>query len=106
MAKKRKRRNAGKGYYEVGHSAVPQHFRTLASAKKVAQRWADNTGLMIRVHKVDATGHVDIDAAKAYPRASSKNPKQMLFKTKAAAVKYARNHGAKKFSVRKLKRGR
>ena len=31
---------------------------------------------------------------------------QLLFRTRAAAVKYAREHGAKKFSVRKLKRGR
>jgi hypothetical protein len=34
------------------------------------------------------------------------NPVQLLFRTRVAAVKYARSHGAKKFSVRKLKRGR
>jgi hypothetical protein len=34
------------------------------------------------------------------------NPRgQLLFRTRAAAVKYAREHGAKRFSVRKLKRG-
>jgi hypothetical protein len=36
----------------------------------------------------------------------SKNPKQMLFKSKAAAVKYAKAHGAKRFSVKKLKKGK
>ena len=35
-----------------------------------------------------------------------KNPKQLLFKSKKAAQAYARAHGAKKFSVRKLKRGK
>jgi hypothetical protein len=34
-----------------------------------------------------------------------RNPRQLLFKSKAAAVAYAKSHGAKKFSVRKLKRG-
>lgn len=33
------------------------------------------------------------------------NPIQLLFSTKAAALKYAREHGAKKFSIRKLKSG-
>ncbi len=37
---------------------------------------------------------------------SSKNPKQLLFRTKSAARAYAKAHGVKKFSVRKLKRGR
>ena len=36
---------------------------------------------------------------------TTKNP-QLLFHTRAAALKYAREHGAKNFSVRKLKRGR
>lgn len=36
----------------------------------------------------------------------AKNPKQMLFRTKKAAHAYAKAHGAKKFSVRKLKRGK
>ena len=37
----------------------------------------------------------------------ARNPRggQLLFSSKAAAVKYAREHGAKKYSVRKLKRG-
>lgn len=30
---------------------------------------------------------------------------QLLFRTRAAALKYARANGAKKFSIRKLKRG-
>jgi hypothetical protein len=34
------------------------------------------------------------------------NPTQLLFRTKAAARAYAKAHGAKKFSVRKLKKGR
>ena len=34
------------------------------------------------------------------------NANQLLFSTRAAALKYAREHGAKNFSVRKLKRGR
>ena len=35
-----------------------------------------------------------------------KNPKQLLFRTKKAAAAYAKAHGAKSFSVRKLKRGK
>ena len=35
---------------------------------------------------------------------NGRNPKQLLFKSKAAAIKYAREHGAKRFSVRKLRR--
>jgi hypothetical protein len=30
----------------------------------------------------------------------------LLFKSRAAAVKYAKTHGAKRFSVKKLQRGR
>jgi hypothetical protein len=43
---------------------------------------------------------------KSTRRKPAKNPRQLLFRTKKAAVKYARAHGAKKFSVRKLKRAR
>lgn len=35
-----------------------------------------------------------------------KNPAGLLFKTRSAALKYAREHGAKRFSIKKLKRGR
>jgi hypothetical protein len=35
-----------------------------------------------------------------------KNPRQLLFRTAKAARAYAKAHGAKKFSVRKLKRGK
>ncbi len=35
-----------------------------------------------------------------------KNPRRLLFKTRAAALKYAREHGAKQFSIKKLKRGK
>jgi hypothetical protein len=34
------------------------------------------------------------------------NPRQLLFRTRAAALKYAREHGAKRFSIKKLKRGK
>lgn len=34
------------------------------------------------------------------------NPRQLLFKSKAAALKYAREHGAKRFSIRNVKAGR
>jgi hypothetical protein len=44
--------------------------------------------------------------AKKRKKRNCRNPKQMLFKSKAAAVKYAREHGAKRFSVKKLKKGR
>jgi hypothetical protein len=40
----------------------------------------------------------------ARTKRNCRNPKQLLFRTKAAAVAYAKAHGAKKFSVRKLKR--
>ena len=35
-----------------------------------------------------------------------KNPVQLLFRSRAAATKYAREHGAKRFSIRKVKAGR
>ena len=38
--------------------------------------------------------------------ARGKNPVQLLFRTKASALKYAREHGAKRFSIRKMKAGR
>jgi hypothetical protein len=38
--------------------------------------------------------------------ARGKNPVQLLFRTKASALKYAREHGAKRFSIRKVKAGR
>ncbi len=34
------------------------------------------------------------------------NPGNLLFRTRAAALKYAREHGAKRFSIRKVKAGR
>jgi hypothetical protein len=37
---------------------------------------------------------------------NKRNPKQMLFKSRSAATAYARAHGAAKFSVKKLKRGK
>jgi hypothetical protein len=40
-----------------------------------------------------------------YRAVKSKNP-TLLFRTRAAALKYAREHGAKRFSIKKLKRGR
>jgi hypothetical protein len=45
---------------------------------------------------------------KAYRagRDAARNPRQLLFKSRAAAVKYAKAHGAKRFSVKKLERGR
>jgi hypothetical protein len=39
-------------------------------------------------------------------QAHRSNPSQLLFRTRAAALKYAREHGAKKFSIKKLKRGK
>jgi hypothetical protein len=52
-------------------------------------------------------GKVMAKKRKAKRRANCrKNPKQLLFRTKKAAAAYAKAHGAKRFSVRKLKRGR
>ena len=45
-------------------------------------------------------------AARKRKKRNCKNPKQLLFKSKKAAVAYARAKGAKRFSVRKLKRGK
>jgi hypothetical protein len=39
-------------------------------------------------------------------RGKKKNPAALLFRTRKAALKYAREHGAKRFSIKKLKRGR
>jgi len=36
----------------------------------------------------------------------SRNPKQMLFRSKKAARAYAKAHGQKVLSIRKLKKGR
>ena len=45
-------------------------------------------------------------AKKKSKRKRVANPKQLLFPTRKAAAKYARANGAKKFSVKKLKRGK
>jgi hypothetical protein len=37
---------------------------------------------------------------------NKRNPKQLLFRSRQAALVYARAHGAKKFSIKKLSRGR
>jgi hypothetical protein len=42
-----------------------------------------------------------------YSKADRRNPGgSLLFRSRAAALKYAREHGAKRFSIKKLKRGR
>jgi hypothetical protein len=45
-------------------------------------------------------------AARRERKLRGHNPTQLLFRTRAAALKYAREHGAKRFSIKKLKRGR
>jgi hypothetical protein len=47
-----------------------------------------------------------MDKSGEYLPKRGKNPRQLLFRTKASALKYAREHGAKKFSIIKLKAGR
>ena len=44
--------------------------------------------------------------AKKRKRKNCRNPKQMLFRTRKAAVAFAKKNGARKYSVRKLKRGK
>ena len=40
-------------YYQIQHSGVTTHFQSLAAAKRVAQIWANKTGLTIRVNKMN-----------------------------------------------------
>jgi hypothetical protein len=59
-------------------------FSTKAEAQSYINRWRDDF----------------------YKEKSFKNPRSLLFRSRAAALKYAREHGAKKFSIKKLKRGK
>ena len=53
-----------------------------------------------------AAGTWDMRTKKAKSHWRSSNPKQLLFRTAKAARAYAKAHGAKRFSIRKLKKGR
>lgn len=95
---------------ESGDSSVKRSFRKLSAAKKFAKSTADRLGKKVYIDELWDVGQVRDWTIEPYIPASriggEHNPKQLLFRTKAAALKYAREHGAKKFSVRKLKRGR
>ena len=69
----------------------PKDFRLKSQALRYAARMQKKAG-----------------SSRGNPRKkrNCRNPKQLLFKSRAAAVAYAKSHGAKKFSVRKLKRGK
>ena len=61
--------------------------------KKVTRRWAGLKG--------------EMEALRREHMKAKRNPArrgQLLFRTRAAAVKYAKSHGAKRYSVRKLRR--
>jgi hypothetical protein len=77
-----------------------QRLRSRIGGKRSASR---KTHVLFRAEKKRGFAQVPYSNPKR-KRKRSRNPKQLLFRTKVAAVKYAREHGAKKFSVRKLKR--
>jgi hypothetical protein len=98
---------AGKGgpYYvhdaDGEYADSPKDFRLKRTAERYAARMQK---------KADQRRGKNPMAKKRKKRRSSakhrKNPKQLLFRSKKAARAYAKAHGAKKFSIRKLKKGR
>lgn len=97
-AKKRRKRNAEK-------SEQTKHYRTQSAAEKAAERAHKKyySVTLWRVNDRDWAVH-----AKELKPKDLRNPRGsvLLFRSRAAAVKYAKSHGAKKFSVRKLRRGK
>lgn len=83
-----------------GDGNTDNRRHSLAAAKKIAKSIA-------KVEKRVIVEDEDGNTVAEYERQESRsNPRSLLFKTRAAALKYARDHGAKRFSIRKLKRGR
>jgi hypothetical protein len=54
---------------------------------------------------ITVTGGAGRGATTTVTIKRGKNPHQLLFRTRAAAAKYAKEHGAKRYSIRKLRRG-
>ena len=121
-AKRKRRRNAISGAHKVRYEVIVGNVGTVydgfsrsAALTKYSTYVKSSRSGGGRAGGEDVTLMRDGDIVKEHsgrrrgnPRTkrNCRNPKQLLFKSKAAAVAYARAHGAKKFSVKKLKRGR
>jgi hypothetical protein len=92
MAAKKKRKNARRPPGYGSFKGIARKYARQSASYVAGKRSASR-----KTHKVYREAR---DAAR------NENPQQLLFKSKAAAVAYAREHGAKRFSVKKLKRGR
>jgi hypothetical protein len=72
-------------------------YSTKADANAAIRRLKETyPGRAFKVFSVPITGFVS----------KRNNPRPLLFRTRASALKYAREHGAKRFSIRKVKAGR
>jgi hypothetical protein len=128
MATRKRRRNAIKGAHKVRYEVIVGNVGTvydgfsrsaaLAKYRTYVQSSKSGGG---RAGGEDVALMKDGDISKEYfgrrnptirrrsgsvKHRTKKNPKQLLFRTKNAARAYAKAHGAKKFSIRKLKKGR
>ena len=94
-------------HYEVAHyDALDRKFSTRGAANIVAFRIADKHQTPIWIMKIDSHGEA-FHVATIHPKKNKNNPRgAFLFRTRAAALKYAREHGAKRFSIRNVKAGR
>lgn len=80
--------------YQVQTAGVyPSQFYEKGEALEYARKKAQQTGKKYKVFALSGG------------KKKALNPRggQLLFRTRAAAVKYAREYGAKKYSIRKLR---
>ena len=105
---------AEKAESSIGYRVGSNDFSTIQRAVKKAKQYArDEPGQTIEVIKWTQSttpGRMGTQYKEHVVRRIKArtigNPRagQILFRTRAAAVKYAKSHGAKRFSVRKLRR--
>ncbi len=95
-------------YYQIKSGGSTTHFHSIGAARTAAKRIAKQTGNSVDIEKMNVKKyHRTGSGSEGIVATVSPNPRgSLLFRTRAAALKYAREHGAKKFSIKKLKRGR
>lgn len=86
--------------------AVPQYLK---SERRPGWKVVDDTGKFVRGkrYRSEESARKAADVLnRRSEKTTSRNPKQLLFRTRKAAVAFAKKNGARKYSVRKLKRGK
>jgi hypothetical protein len=76
----------------------------MAKKKAAKKKVSRATAKTLRQHKQAHRSYFGGKRSRSR-KTHNRNPTQLLFRTKKAARAYAKAHGAKKFSIRKLKKG-